>query len=248
MMRKPLLLSSLIVSLSAFAAGCTTDLPMDGDEVTDDLKADGADTTPGGRFGVTADVHVGDLANVTLNADHTFSRQTKVIDCTPESACAPELGTYKLTHNARGDRYVRFYDVDGTAMDRYAYTLKNGFLGLRLDSDTRWFTLRQAVMVDEHGDGTTVKVAAGQELAVRLVSNPTTGYRWEVVATDRTFGYPASDDFVASSSAIGAGGAQTLVWSTAGAFPVTGQHTVRLAYRRPGGAAARTFTITADVH
>ena len=48
----------------------------------------------------------------------------------------------------------------------------------------------------EKDDGKTVTVTEGQNLVVKLQSNPTTGYKWKVVSTDRTFGYPADERFL----------------------------------------------------
>lgn len=65
-----------------------------------------------------------------------------------------------------------------------------------------WVTVEQ--------DGTQVNLGRGDFLLVRLESNPSTGYRWEVRNNDaavlRQLG---ESQFEASSSAIGAGGTET---------------------------------------
>lgn len=52
-------------------------------------------------------------------------------------------------------------------------------------------------------DGKTFNVTKGQNVLVKLSANPTAGYKWVVASTDRTFGYPATDKFQASSGASG---------------------------------------------
>lgn len=108
-------------------------------------------------------------------------------------------------------------------------------------------TTRTSVILDETDNGATVPVKAGQSVIVELPANPSTGYSWQVVATDRTFGYP-EESFLAESNAIGAGGTAKLTWKTSGPLSMLGQHTVKLEYRGPGGGpAVKTFTFTANV-
>ena len=97
----------------------------------------------------------------------------------------------------------------------------------------------KSLVIDDDDDGKTFNVTAGQNVVVKLSSNPTTGYKWHVSSTDRTFGYPAKDVYTASKpAAVGSGGVQTLTWKTAGGFPVTGKHTVKLEYQRPWAETA----------
>jgi len=109
----------------------------------------------------------------------------------------------------------------------------------------------KSLVIDDDDNGKTFNVTAGQNVVVKLSSNPTTGYKWHVSSTDRTFGYPAKDVYTASKpAAVGSGGVQTLTWKTAGGFPVTGKHTVKLEYQRPWAETAppaKTFTFTVDV-
>ena len=53
-----------------------------------------------------------------------------------------------------------------------------------------------AVVITKADDGKTFKVVEGQSVVVELPANPSTGYSWQVVSTDRTFGYP-EEEYVA---------------------------------------------------
>lgn len=110
----------------------------------------------------------------------------------------------------------------------------------------------KAVQIGSAHDGKTVTVRRGQDLVLSLPSNATTGYKWMVVSTDRTFGYPAKNEYrgPGSSGPVGAGGTQKMTWKTNGFLNVTGAHKVTLEYRRPWepeGPAAKTFRFTVKV-
>jgi predicted secreted protein len=95
-------------------------------------------------------------------------------------------------------------------------------------------------------DGGVVELHRGQQAALTLQGNPTTGYAWEVVEIDEGVLSPAgSPDYQSDSSAIGAGGAYTFRFDAIG----PGETAVRLVYQRPGEQAepAGTFTFTAVV-
>lgn len=120
--------------------------------------------------------------------------------------------------------------------------------------------LRSLVLTDAD-DGKTVTVTRGQNVLVKLTSNPSTGYKWVVASTNRTFGYPASDNYVpppgaaaaaaaAPAGAIGAPGIQRILWKTNSPLDMTGTHVVKLEYKREwevNVAPARTFTFTVNV-
>ena len=101
----------------------------------------------------------------------------------------------------------------------------------------------------------TVTITKGQGVLVKLSSNPTTGYKWSVASTDRTFGYPAYDKYVSSSpggasAAVGSGGIQRFSWKTNSPLNMVGSHTVKLEYKRPWEmniAPAKTFTFTVKI-
>ena len=88
------------------------------------------------------------------------------------------------------------------------------------------------VVIDETGDGLTFEVIEGQDVIVRLPSNPSTGYDWQVASTDRTFGYPVAVVFTPAPTDVGEGGVTELVWKTDGFLSMLGSHTVVLEYRR----------------
>ncbi len=110
-----------------------------------------------------------------------------------------------------------------------------------------------AVVVSNADNGKTVSIVEGGEVILKLKSNPTTGYDWQIVTTDRTFGYgqtryvrdPVPGDL------MGAGGTRIFTWQTAAPIPgmsMVGKHTVTLAYSRSGDPSAlRSFEFTVDV-
>lgn len=65
--------------------------------------------------------------------------------------------------------------------------------------------------VDDHANGSTLTLAPGQDLIIRLPENPTTGYRW-VVESCGAMRLDA-DDFIVTSTRIGGGGTRQLRWS-----------------------------------
>jgi inhibitor of cysteine peptidase len=108
----------------------------------------------------------------------------------------------------------------------------------------------KSLTLTEADEGRTVTIAKGQNVVVKLQSNPSTGYRWQVVATDRTFGYPASTRFVKNGDAAGASGVERMTWKTSGPLPMTGTHQVKLEYRRPwekDSSPAKTFTFSVSI-
>lgn len=90
----------------------------------------------------------------------------------------------------------------------------------------------EPVTVSADQSGTSVALASGQDLVVRLPSNPTTGYRWIYVepkdAVLRVDG-PSSYEAQSAGGAAGAGG--TEIWKLAPLKP--GQQQLRFEYRRP---------------
>ena len=104
------------------------------------------------------------------------------------------------------------------------------------------------VTVSADQSGTSVALASGQDLVVRLPSNPTTGYRWIYVepkdAVLRVDG-PSSYDAQSAGGAAGAGG--TEIWKLAPLKP--GQQQLRFEYRRPwepdvAPSRVATYTVT----
>lgn len=78
--------------------------------------------------------------------------------------------------------------------------------------------------------GTAVALQVGERLAVALEGNPTTGYTWSVAAADpailKQLGEP---EFQPASSALGAGGMQTIRFAATG----VGTTPLKLIYARP---------------
>jgi len=107
-----------------------------------------------------------------------------------------------------------------------------------------------AVELTTEDNGAVVEVPEGSDVVVRLSANPSTGFEWKVVSTDRTFGYPEADFVIDESGPIGSGGIAVLTWHTGGFVRAGGQHSVTLEYRRPGdpdAEAADTFTFTVEI-
>jgi predicted secreted protein len=108
----------------------------------------------------------------------------------------------------------------------------------------------RSLSLTEKDNGKTVTVTEGQNLVVKLQSNPTTGFKWQVVSTDRTFGYPADERFLRNSDAVGSGGVQRFSWKTKGALNMVGEHKVKLEYKRSwetNVSAAKTFEFTVKI-
>jgi predicted secreted protein len=103
------------------------------------------------------------------------------------------------------------------------------------------------VVIDDRGDGQTFPVTVGQDIVLRLPANPTTGYAWKVVSTNRTFGYPVSTAHQALSESIGGGGVTTMTWLSKSVLSLVGSHQVVLEYRRDWGEAERTFWFAVEI-
>ena len=89
------------------------------------------------------------------------------------------------------------------------------------------------VTVSPAQSGTSVELASGQSLLVRLPSNPSTGYRWIYVEPkDAVLRVDGPSSFEAQSAGGGAAGAGgTEIWKLAPFKP--GQQQLRFEYRRP---------------
>ena len=61
-------------------------------------------------------------------------------------------------------------------------------------------------------NGKTIQAHVGDEIAIALDANPSTGYGWAVEKNDGTLLTLKQSNFSASSSAIGSGGTQTLTF------------------------------------
>ena len=89
------------------------------------------------------------------------------------------------------------------------------------------------VTVSAAQSGTSVALAAGQDLVVRLPTNPSTGYRWAYVepkdAVLRVDGPSTYEAAQSAGNVAGAGGIE--IWKLAPLKP--GQQQLRFEYRRP---------------
>lgn len=102
--------------------------------------------------------------------------------------------------------------------------------------------------VDEKNNGGSVEMAVGDQLEVRLVGNPTTGYEWMVKAVDESrlklLGEP---EYKSESNLIGGGGRYTFRLEALAA----GESQIDLVYRRSfepeTEKPADEFTLTVKV-
>jgi inhibitor of cysteine peptidase len=109
----------------------------------------------------------------------------------------------------------------------------------------------RGLSVTDADNGKTVTATEGQNLLVKLQSNPSTGYGWTVVSTDRTFGYPSATKFFPNGGGVGSGGLERFTWKTKnGPLTMVGSHTVKMEYKRSwetNVAPAKTFTFTVKI-
>jgi predicted secreted protein len=100
---------------------------------------------------------------------------------------------------------------------------------------------------EEFGEGdTSIDVAAGEQFAIELESNQTTGYQWTATSSDETVVREESSQYIGpTTKAIGAGGTQRFVF----AAERVGTATLTLLYSRSfeDGADAREVAYTVTV-
>jgi inhibitor of cysteine peptidase len=109
----------------------------------------------------------------------------------------------------------------------------------------------QEVSLDAAADGSQVELSAGQVLVITLASNPTTGYRWEVIDLDTAVLRQVGEAEFQSSDAgdaplVGAGGVEVFHFEAAG----SGQTALTLVYHRPweeGVDPLETFAVQITV-
>jgi len=86
------------------------------------------------------------------------------------------------------------------------------------------------VKLDAAAHGSQVELQKGQTLVITLESNPTTGFRWEVVEIDEPILRQIGEaEFKPESEALGAGGTETFHFEAVNA----GQTALELVYHRP---------------
>lgn len=107
----------------------------------------------------------------------------------------------------------------------------------------------KTITLTDQDNGKTITLEAGQVLVIRLQSNPTTGYVWELGEVDAGVLKQVSEVFTPPPQATdqaGAGGVDEWRFQAVG----TGTTTLVLNYRRPweqGVTPAKTFTLTVTV-
>jgi inhibitor of cysteine peptidase len=83
-------------------------------------------------------------------------------------------------------------------------------------------------VLDENDVGSDVTVDVGEQFEVRLESNPTTGYAWQVVEQPDVIDLVSSEYDAPDTSLVGAGGVEVFVFEGASA----GSGELRLEYVR----------------
>lgn len=89
------------------------------------------------------------------------------------------------------------------------------------------------ITLSESDSGRAIEAAPGQEIVIRLGSNPSTGYRWTLVDPGSSVlasrGAPVYTPSAAVPGVMGGGGTET--WSFTAGGP--GQQDLRFEYRQP---------------
>ncbi|MGE0599528.1 MAG: protease inhibitor I42 family protein [Dehalococcoidia bacterium] len=111
-------------------------------------------------------------------------------------------------------------------------------------------TPEKEVQLTEADNGRNVAVAKDGAVIVALVSNPSTGYSWAVVAPEPTNleldGEPKFVPAGSTTPVLGAPGTQVFTFKTT----ATGKSTLKMEYRRsfePQNPAEKTFEVTVEV-
>lgn len=119
--------------------------------------------------------------------------------------------------------------------------------------------LRRAGVVDVSAsdEGKTIVVEKGKGVRLTLPANATTGFKWKVTSTNRTFGYPSPADGKysggGSDGPVGGGGKVVFTWKTSGPNIIAGNnvHRVTLEYRRSfedaDGPAEKSFSFAVRI-
>lgn len=109
----------------------------------------------------------------------------------------------------------------------------------------------EEVLVEKDASGSEVTLSEGQTLAVKLESNPTTGYGWHIVTVDETVVQSQGDPEYTQADTqgtpmVGVGGWEVLRFTAL----KSGTTTLKLGYSRsfePDVAPIEEFTLTITV-
>jgi inhibitor of cysteine peptidase len=98
--------------------------------------------------------------------------------------------------------------------------------------------------ITEAMNGSQAEVALGDQFAIRLGENPTTGYRWNVQEIDQSAFEFIDDSFKPSTGSVGAGGNRRWLMRAklAGDFPLAFEK--KRSWEQSG---VETFTVTIRV-
>jgi predicted secreted protein len=102
---------------------------------------------------------------------------------------------------------------------------------------------RKGVVVTEKDNGKTVKAAVGEQIIVRLASNPTTGYQWRIGKLEPAHLKPIGESHYEppDSHLVGAGGTEVFTFTTL----KPGKTRLRLEYVRSWeNKPIKTFKVT----
>lgn len=121
----------------------------------------------------------------------------------------------------------------------------------RLSPDTPFFVRcdREAprIWLSEADDGSAITVDAGERIRITLLSNPTTGFSWQLVGepSPAVLALTHAPIFVPESELLGASGTETFVFTAIG----PGTTSVSLEYARPfePGSATDQWSLTVSV-
>ena len=155
--RRGIMRSFLFIALVSLAA-CGTQQVDGTDQLDAPVGKEDAASKPAGAYTNMGPVHAGELASLSLNADHTFAATVQV-ECIA-APCNPvaEKGTFLFTHGTT-KHYIRLYAEDGTSLDRYEWKLTSrGQLQLRLDSTDTFFSMTRGGSCEAAGGTCTALV------------------------------------------------------------------------------------------
>jgi hypothetical protein len=125
----------MVLALAAFGCNGSPDTGDDtaADTIDTATKADGV-VRPVGTFLKDA-ASAGQFTKIVLKTDRTFHRETMVYCVRAPCPALESEGTYNYSKSG-STRYIRFMDENGDLIDRYAYTLADDVLKLRVPGES----------------------------------------------------------------------------------------------------------------